>query len=52
MYKIKDNNANMKKAMFLAEEWDYNSKTGKIPLGIFYQERKPTLEEKWQKKLK
>ncbi len=28
---------NMKKAMELAEKWDYNSKTGRIPIGIFYK---------------
>ena len=46
MYKIK-NGSDIKKAMALAEEWDYNSKKGKIPLGIIYQEFKPTLTEKW-----
>jgi 2-oxoglutarate ferredoxin oxidoreductase subunit beta len=32
---------NLKAAMEKAEEWDYNSKTSKIPLGIFYQDSKP-----------
>jgi len=45
MYKI--NNKDKKKAQELADEWDYNSKTGKIPVGILYQENKPILEEKW-----
>jgi len=49
MYKINNNKPDMKKAMEFAEEWDYNSKKGKIPMGIFYQEKKPTLEEKWKK---
>lgn len=45
-YKIPDNK-DMKKALSLAEQWDYNSKTGKIPIGIFYQKQEKTLEEKW-----
>lgn len=46
MYKITDNR-DKEKAMKLAEEWDYNGKNGKIPLGIIYQEEKLILEEKW-----
>ncbi|VVB77978.1 2-oxoglutarate synthase subunit KorB [uncultured archaeon] len=46
MYKI-DNGKDMKKAMEIADSWDYNSKTAKIPIGIIYQEEKPILEEKW-----
>lgn len=46
MYKIKDN-TNKKVAEKLADEFDYNSKNGKIPLGVIYQSREPTLEEKW-----
>jgi 2-oxoglutarate ferredoxin oxidoreductase subunit beta len=46
MYKIRDNR-DKKTAEKLAEEFDYNSKKGKIPLGVLYQERAPTLEEKW-----
>ncbi len=46
MYKIKDN-VNKKTAEKLADEFDYNSKKGKIPLGIIYQSKEPTLEEKW-----
>ena len=46
MYKIQDNK-NLEKAMKLADQWDYNSKKGKIPLGIFYQKQEPILEEKW-----
>jgi len=48
MYKINNNKPDMKKAMAFSDEWDYNSKKGKIPIGIFYQERKKTLEEKWK----
>lgn len=46
-YKVQDNKEDMKKAISLAEEWDYNSKTGKVPIGILYQKQMPTLEEKW-----
>ena len=46
MYKI-DNKTDMGKAMKLASEWDYNSRKGKIPIGIFYQEQKETLEERY-----
>jgi len=46
MYKIEDNN-DKKQAEKLADEWDYNSKNGKIPLGVLYQEQKPTLSDKW-----
>jgi 2-oxoglutarate ferredoxin oxidoreductase subunit beta len=54
VYKIKDN-SEIKKAMELADEWNYNSASGKIPVGVIYQTRKNTLEEKWpqlRKKLK
>ncbi|MFC1656474.1 thiamine pyrophosphate-dependent enzyme [Patescibacteria group bacterium] len=46
MYKIVDNK-DKKKAEELASEWDYNSKKGKIPIGVIYQIEKPRLEEKW-----
>lgn len=46
MYEISDNK-DKKKAEQLAEGWDYNNKHGKIPLGVIYRERKPTLEQKW-----
>jgi 2-oxoglutarate/2-oxoacid ferredoxin oxidoreductase subunit beta len=46
MYKIKPNK-NKKIAEKLADEFDYNSKNGKIPLGIIYQSQELTLEEKW-----
>ena len=53
MYKV-SNTQDAKKAQELADEWDYNSKTGKIPIGIIYQKERPILEEKWPqlKKLK
>jgi 2-oxoglutarate ferredoxin oxidoreductase subunit beta len=52
MYKIE--NKEKKKAEELADEWDYNKKDGKIPIGIIYQEERKTLEEEWPhlKKLK
>tara|TARA_Y100000310_G_scaffold315268_1_gene365605 strand:- start:1448 stop:2194 length:747 start_codon:yes stop_codon:yes gene_type:complete len=37
MYKIKDNK-NKQVAEKLANEWDYNSKKGKIPIGVLFQE--------------
>jgi len=46
MYKIPDNK-DRNKAEKLIAEFDYNSKAGKIPLGVIYQSREPTLEEKW-----
>ncbi len=46
MYKI-PNNKDKKKAEQIADEFDYNSKSGKIPIGILYETREPTLEEKW-----
>lgn len=46
MYKVKDNN-DKKIAENLADEFDYNSKEGKVPVGVIYQIREPTLEEKW-----
>tara|TARA_Y100000310_G_scaffold320401_1_gene376830 strand:+ start:637 stop:1383 length:747 start_codon:yes stop_codon:yes gene_type:complete len=36
-YKIKDNK-NKQVAEKLASQWDYNSKKGKIPVGVLYQE--------------
>lgn len=38
MYKIKDN-TDYKKAVSLSEEFDYNTKNKKIPLGIIYQKK-------------
>ena len=47
MYKIKDN-YDYKKAISLVEEFDYNSKNKRIPLGIIYQKKEPTFLEKFK----
>ena len=41
----------LKAAMEKADEYDYNSKTSKIPLGIFYQTQRETFEELKLKKI-
>ena len=46
MYKISDNK-DKKKAEQLAEEWDYNLKDGKIPIGIIYYKEGVSLQEEW-----
>ena len=47
MYYIEDN-FDKSKAETLVNEYDYNSKEGKIPLGIIYQNKEEKcLEEKW-----
>ena len=46
MYRVGDN-GDKKVAEKLAGEFDYNSKKGKIPMGVIYQVREPTLGEKW-----
>lgn len=46
MYKV-DNKSDMKKALELSDEFNYNGHTEKIPIGIIYESEKPTLEEKW-----
>ena len=46
MYKI-EKNSDIKKANEPADEYNYNSKSGKIPIGILFQDQKPTLEDKW-----
>ncbi|MBU3924257.1 MAG: 2-oxoacid:ferredoxin oxidoreductase subunit beta [Nanoarchaeota archaeon] len=51
MYKIKDN-TDVKTAEKLADEFDYNSKSGKIPIGIIYQSNEKSLEEKWPQLIK
>jgi len=48
MYKIKENK-DKKIAGKLADEWDYNSRKGKIPIGILYHFEKPTLNDKMKK---
>jgi len=46
-YKIPDN-SDREKAEKLADEWNYNSKTGKIPIGIIYQDKSQrAFEEEW-----
>ncbi|MFA5020378.1 MAG: thiamine pyrophosphate-dependent enzyme [Candidatus Pacearchaeota archaeon] len=46
MYKIPDNK-DIKKANELSDEFDYNSKKGKIPIGIIFQKEAKSLEDKW-----
>ena len=46
MYKIEDN-SDKKKAERLADEWDYNLKNGKIPVGVIYCADRPSLEDEW-----
>ena len=46
MYKIKVN-TDKKTAEKLADEFDYNSKLGKIPIGVIYQSKEPSMEKKW-----
>jgi len=46
MYKIQDNKDNIETANKLVDEWNYNEKKGKIPLGIIFQSTKPILDEK------
>lgn len=47
IYKIDDKKRSFDEAMKLAQEFDYNLKDGKIPIGIFYKEERKTLEEEW-----
>jgi 2-oxoglutarate ferredoxin oxidoreductase subunit beta len=46
MYIIPDN-SDKKTAEQLADEWDYNGKKGKIPIGVLYQKLRPTLTDNW-----
>ncbi len=41
------NHSSLQHAMEIADEWDYNNTNKPIPIGIFYNTKKPTLEEKW-----
>jgi len=43
--KVKHNTASLSAAMARAEEYDYSSAKAKIPMGIFYNVRRPTFEE-------
>lgn len=45
MYKIAPKK--LKSAMAQAQKFDYNQ--GRIPIGIFYKEKKETLEERWRR---
>jgi 2-oxoglutarate ferredoxin oxidoreductase subunit beta len=47
MYKLEKIPQTKKEAMAIAEEYDYNVGAGKIPLGIFWQEQRKTLEDGW-----
>ena len=47
VYKLKENGYPFKKALEKALEWDYNLReNSKIPIGLFYQEKRPILEDK------
>ena len=46
-YKVWNDTDDIDTATKLAKEWDYNTKQGKIPIGIFYEAKKPTFEDKW-----
>jgi 2-oxoglutarate ferredoxin oxidoreductase subunit beta len=49
IYKVEGNDTgDQKKAMELALEWDYSFEVDKkIPIGLFYQIKKATFEDKW-----
>lgn len=49
MYKLPSGKANrtFEEAFKLSQEYDYNSKEGKIPLGVIYQTEKKPLDEEW-----
>jgi len=48
MYKIYNKDINQAvKLADLADKWNYNNTIAKIPIGIIYQTKKPTLEQKW-----
>lgn len=46
MYKIRDN-VNLPMAKKLVDEYNYNAKLGKLPIGVLYKENRPSLESKW-----
>jgi len=52
LYKIKKKKRNFNEALRLAQEYDYNLGTGKIPTGIFYQIHRKTLDEEWPQLIK
>ncbi|MBU0466118.1 MAG: 2-oxoacid:ferredoxin oxidoreductase subunit beta [Nanoarchaeota archaeon] len=47
MYQLNSPCKTKDQALKLADEFDYNIRKGKIPLGIFWQENKKTLTEEW-----
>lgn len=47
MYKLPDKKRDFMEAIRISQEYDYTSKEGKIPLGIFYQTYRKTLHEEW-----
>ena len=48
MYVVKDNKDNYKQALKYAHEYNYNTRDGKIPMGILYQNTKEqSLQDKW-----
>lgn len=47
MYKLPSKRRSLKRALKLAREFDYNLGKSKIPLGIFFQEHRKTLDEEW-----
>ncbi|MFH1714171.1 MAG: thiamine pyrophosphate-dependent enzyme [Candidatus Nealsonbacteria bacterium] len=48
-YKVEGNNTqDIKQAMELAKEWDYSfEEDKKVPLGVFFEIKKPTFESQW-----
>lgn len=44
-YEIEEEFLSKEEARKKIEEWDYNNKESRIPLGIFYKKEKPTFEE-------
>jgi len=46
MYKVRDN-YDYKTAEAYVAEYDYNSRNGKIPIGVLYKTNEPSFEEKW-----
>lgn len=47
MYILEDKKRTKKEALELAEEYDYNLGDGKIALGVFYAEERPTMDDNW-----
>jgi 2-oxoglutarate/2-oxoacid ferredoxin oxidoreductase subunit beta len=47
MYKLSGEERTLKKALQLAQEYDYNIIPNKIPMGIFYKKHRNALHEEW-----